>query len=176
MEAQANEQGQFNKLLEYEPNAINDTLLLAWWTRMVQSGDIKTFLTEDALALSNFINHFRPPMRLLYKVNADIGIWFAAVISPLFDGAFFDMWIDQGHRAGKAWLEAMEEALEVAFDQYPVLIGTTTQANLIDGHLRLGYNIGGMIPKLWNGKDVHVLYITRESFNMRQTHLVRRAS
>jgi hypothetical protein len=164
-----------DELLVYEPSAFCDTLMLSWWSRMIVAGDLEKFMSREALAASNFFARIQKPSMLLFKANNEFGVWFAALLSPLFDGAYFDMWIDQSKRSGKGWVVAMEEALSVGFEQYPILIGATTQANLIDGHLRLGYNLVGMVPKLWNEKDLHLLYITRETFASRRSYLVRRA-
>jgi hypothetical protein len=171
-----NSDNQNNALTEYEPTALNDSLMLMWWARLLADGDLEKVFQRDACKASTFFELLQAPRKVVFKTKTDYGVWFAAAMSPAFDGVYFDMWVAKEFRAGKGWLQAMEEALLYAFDRWPILIGVTSQENLLDGHRRLGYTVVGMIPKLWNEQDAWLMYITKESFMARESYLVKRSA
>jgi len=95
-------------------------------------------------------------------------------MEPAMSGAFFGLWCRDIRRHGKGILEATEEALDYGLSWYPVLMGVTKQENLLDAHRKLGYNVMGKMPAIFDGEDAWVVYITREMFNARATHLIKR--
>jgi hypothetical protein len=164
------------KLIEYEPTPFHDLLLLQWHSYLTATGDIAKVLPIEDLCLSGFYYDMRTS-RLVFKYAKESGIWYAAIIRHAMGGGQFDMWVHPNRRRGKDWLQAMEEAIAYGFEHYNVLLGLTPQKNLLDAHQRLGYILIGEIPHLWDGdRPVHVMYITKASFEARETHLVRRAA
>jgi len=163
-----------NGLVEYEPGMMADALMMHLFTCMCVDEEIDR-LFHDVDCLSDFMRAINRPTQTVFKGD-EHGIWFLAMYTPHFAGATFDMYVAPRRRKGKAWVSAMCEALEYGFEKWPVLIGLTAHENLLDDHVRMGYIIAGKIPGLWHGKDVHVLHITRESFNARETHLRRRTN
>lgn len=165
-----------NKLIEYRSDVAFDAIMLQWYKELVMSGAIKDLFNFRARALSGFYASLQPPVHLLCRID-DNGLWYAAMVTPIFAGAEFDMWIRPDKRASKEWLESMFEALEFGFDRYGTLIGLTAHEDLLDAHKRLGYTIVGKVPNLWDGeRDLWVMYVTKAAFEARSAHVVRRAS
>lgn len=163
-----------NKLLEYKPDMQFDAILLQWYTDVVTSGAIKDLFNFRSRTLSGFYAALQPPIRLFVQLD-ERGMWFAAIVTPIFAGAELDIWVREDKRKSKAWFESMFEALELCFTNYGTVIGLSTYENVATLE-RLGYTILGKIPNLWDGdRDLWVMYVTRESFEARETHIVRRA-
>lgn len=165
-----------NDLIVYEPSPLHDSLMLGWWARLLSDGELDKIFTNGMMAVTNFCAAIQLPRHVLFKQREGIGVWYTALITPTFDGAFFDMWCAKDLRATRACLEALEQALTWALDRWPVLIGLTVQEKLLDAHRRLGYTVVGSIPGLWNGRDTFVMHLTKEAFMSRQVHSVRRSA
>ena len=132
------------------------------------------FSRETTASLHSFLSTFQPPNQLLFKSDLKLGLWFAAWLEPALSGAFVGLWCQDKMRHTKALLETVEEALDYGLYQYPVLIGVTKQENLLDAYRRLGYNVLGKVPLIFDGEDAWIAHITRGSFEARESHLVRR--
>lgn len=163
-----------DKLIKYVPCQVHDVLLFQWFSTLCSSGEIEKLFLSNYWTLSKFFEHVAS-LDMVFRVD-DKGIWFWASYAPMLAGAQFDMWIRPDHRQSKASAEAMAEALEAGFERWPVLIGMTTQENLLDAHRRMGYTVVGKVPGLWQGKDLWIMHITKEAFDARELFIVRRAS
>lgn len=162
-------------LIEYKANPEFDAVLLQWYTDLITTGAIKDLFNFRSRTLSGFYAALQPPIHLLVHVD-DKGMWFAAIVTPIFAGAELDIWVREDKRTSKAWFEAMFEALAFCFDKYGTVIGLSTYQNVATLE-RLGYTILGKIPCLWDGdRDLWVMYVTRADFEARETHIVRRAA
>jgi hypothetical protein len=162
------------ELVEYDKTEIQDILMMHWFALLGNTHELEKLFLPEYWSLSKFFAHI-VTLDIVFKADED-GIWFWASYAPILAGAQFDMWIRPDRRYSKACVEAMGEALERGFMHWPVLIGMTTQENLLDAHKRMGYNIVGKIPGLWEGKDTWIMHITKETFDAREAFVVRRAS
>lgn len=176
MESERTNQSVPTELIEYVVCPLHDALMAQWFARLCACGDVEKLFRPSAHTLSGFFNAIAQPTTTIFKVN-DQGIWFVAMLTPHFAGASFDMWVAPNKRKGKAWVQAMCEALEYGFARYPVLMGLTAQENLLDDHVRMGYVVLGKVPALWDGEaPLWAMYITKETFDARETYIIRRAS
>jgi hypothetical protein len=160
--------GEETHLLGYKPCEQNDLVLLRWYGYLRTSGDIDTVFGKALQAPSAFLHYFQQPQVLMLDLDDNGDVWFAAWVEPFMTGAFFSLWCRADHRKSRQLLVNTEEALDNALRFFPLLIGVTQHEKLIDEHIRLGYTHLGKIPGLVEGNDASVLYITRESFQMRQ--------
>lgn len=106
-----------DELIEYVQCPLHDVLLLQWHAHMQQTGDAALVLPNETICLSEFYKYMLSA-KLVFKVTADSGIWYAAWLRPALGGAQFDMWVAPDRRSGKGWLYAMEQALEYGFERY----------------------------------------------------------
>jgi len=160
----------------YKRDAASDLLLTQWWARLIcdETECRRVFSRETTASLHSFLSTFQPPNQLVFKSDLKLGLWFAVWLEPALSGAFVGLWCRDKMRHTKAALEAGEEALDYGLYRYPVLIGVTKQEKLLDAHRRLGYNVLGKIPRIFDGEDAWIVHITRESFEARKTYLVQR--
>lgn len=162
-----------NELIEYVQCPLHDVAMLQWYGQLCAAGDIGIVIPRDVYTLSKFFEYLQP-LKVVFKGD-DAGIWFVGIFTSMFVGAQFDMWVRPERRKGKAWVEAMCETLEWGFAKWSTLIGLTSQENLLDDHVRMGYTVAGKVPHLWDGtKDLWIMYVTKESFDMRETFVIRR--
>lgn len=161
-----------NELIEYVPCPMHDILMFQWFGAICHTGEVRKLFLPYLWTISKFLEHL-VKLPCVFKTD-DNGIWFWASYAPMLSGAQFDMWIRKDKRHTKACVEAMGEALERGFQHWPVLIGLTTQENLLDAHKRMGYSVVGKVPSLWEGQDVWVMHVTKESFDARETFIIRR--
>ena len=156
-------------MILYEPSRDHDLVLARWWTTLISGDDAsRTFSPDVTSNLHAFLSFFQLPRHLVFKLDGG-GVWFAAWYEPIMSGAFFGLWIREDHRQSRASFVAFEESIRAGLVVSPVLIGVTRQPDLIDEHERVGYTLVGRIPELWDGDDVWILTMTRESFNARNT-------
>jgi hypothetical protein len=143
----------------------DEYLLIDWYAKLIQSGDMALTFTLDMRWMGNFLQYFRKAT-LGYACD-EKGIFFACWLEPLLSGAFFGMWIREDKRQASTSLKLAIEAYGEAFKVYTVLMGLCKQDHLKDVHLKLGYTLQCTIPGLWNGEDVAVYSMTREQWETR---------
>jgi len=150
-------------LFHYKASAGEDLLVARWWARMHEDGDIERLFTRDAQTLGSLLRIIAPPKTMLYAMTGP-DIWFAAWFEPLFSSLVAGMWIRQDRRTAPGALAAWLATLEMALSVSPTVLGITKQPDLLRGHTRLGYEILGQVPGMWDGEPAWVLCLTRERF------------
>ena len=141
-----------------------DDLLAQWWMRMRDEGELETTLLPSAHALGGFYKIFQAGADLVFEVD-DHGIWIAAWAERFMAGAMFGLWIRKDKRGKPSTLKKLLEIYDLTFQQgVCAIMGVTRQPTLLPAHRKLGYNIGGKIPGLWDGHDAWFVVLTREDF------------
>lgn len=149
----------------YTPEPVGDTLLAQWWADLQASGDLE-LIFHTPPTLSQFLHLFQEPTCLLLGVEEGPvpRIWFAAWFDPVFNGAFFSVWIAEKKRRSKSALQAMIEAARLGLQQFPCLIGVTKQPHLVEEHIRFGYRLLGELPAFFSGKTAWILVLDKRGF------------
>jgi hypothetical protein len=91
-------------------------------------------------------------------------VWFWGLLEPCFSGAFLSVWIDARKRRTKSALRTLLRVYQLAFEEFPVILGVTKQQTLLHEHGQLGYTCLGQFPKFWAGEDAWVVGMTKEDF------------
>ena len=151
-------------MISYIPGREHDMLLTSWWARMDADGELETTLAESCRILSGFIASFQRPRVLFFDADEN-GICMAIWFEPLMSGAFAGLWVAQHKRHSPSTLKNFRAIFDIALRHFSVIIGVTKKENLISQHERLGYELLGRIPSLFDGEDAWILTLTREGFN-----------
>lgn len=138
----------------------DEYLLVDWYAKLIQNGDMALVFAPDMRYLGNFLAHFRK-LTLGYACDKD-GIFFACWLEPLLSGANFGVWVRENMRHAPTTLRLLTTAYNEAFKVFTVLLGLCKQPALQDIHRKLGYKKAFTIPALWNGEDVDVYVITQD--------------
>jgi hypothetical protein len=137
-------------------------LLARWWAELHENKEICSTFSEEALPLPGFYKVFENAI-LTFEADNE-GIWFACWCSPSLSGAFFSLWIAKRRRKSKLAYYFTMKMYEKALAIWPVLLGITKQPKLLKEHEKLGYEILGKIPSIWDGDPAWLVVLTEEGF------------
>ncbi len=154
-------------LCVYKATHEEDILLMHWWLHLNESGDLWRILPCDATKLSSFYKLFASPSILNYVVK-DNRIWFAAWIEPAFANraGFLSLWTDATMRHTPTNFRVTQLAYNLALTWFPHIFGITKQADLLDVHVKIGYDIIGQFEKLYDDEnDAWIVHIDRDGFD-----------
>ena len=153
-------------MLTYEPSAKQDLALYQWYEQLVLSGDMKKAFGQAYWSLSAFLSNFQEPTVLLSESD-DKGFWFCLWAKPGYEGtADVHVWIREEKRRTKDALTAVTLGLTTLFQRFAMLMGITQDETIADEHLKLGFVRLGVLPKIGDGADMYINYLTRESFEL----------
>jgi len=159
----------------YAPSPQADMLIVQWWHRLLQVGDLERTFTKSALAISQFFALIQPPKRSLAYEADDQGIWMGFLLDPTMSAAFVALWLDPRKRMSRTALASVERCYEAALEEFPVLLGVTRQEKLLPEHERWGYEVLGRLPKIYDGDDGWIVTLTREGYDAARTKRPTRA-
>jgi len=150
----------------YQPGQNGDAELLHWYAQLVAGDDLNKLLGSSVWSMAAFMRHFTEAGALVFYESDAQGWWIVAWTFPLMGGGTWGLWVrpDKRGSGSRTALAFIMETLNVGLQQYPVLVNTTKQNEIVAKTVRLGYTYLGRIPRLFEGEDCHVLHLTREAF------------
>lgn len=160
----------------YSGSKREDILMLHWWITLSETGDINRLIVPDSRRLPRFLAVFKQPTTLIYSLGPTGEIDNAFWATPV-DGdakrqaAHCGMWTDPRVRGKRRQYNFGGFIYTFIFEFYEALLGTTWQQDLLAIHQKLGYNIVGCIPGLYDEDFVYIVHLTREAFQ--QSRFVR---
>jgi hypothetical protein len=160
-------------MILYEPGR-DDAAVVALWIRMNASNDLDRVFPDGSRSLSDLFEILRPPMRAFFEVD-DYGPWFAAWSKPEMSGATFGLWIAPERRHRRSTTFLVVDLLDALLKEHPVLFSITKQENLLPAHRKLGYEIHGPIPYLFDNANAWVVSLTREGLRRAQCRYKKKA-
>lgn len=154
-------------LIAYQPCEEHDALLLLWWKGLLETEEFDRVLPRRAHKLSSFFQVFQPPTFAMFAHDEDNRIWIAAwfdLFSDIDSGVFMHFWGREDMRHTREGILATHIIYDFATRTWPVVVGVTKHEDLLRIHRKVGYNIVGSIPKMLDGVDAWILYLTRELY------------
>jgi hypothetical protein len=151
----------------YQPCLEHDVAFLRWWEEMIASGDFEKVFASNRRTPTSFMETFAPPTLCVFSRD-DKGMWIVVwwhLFAGMDSGAFMHYWCREDMRGARKQLHVSQLVYDFAMDTWPVVIGLTKHEHLLRIHRKIGYNILGKIPKLLEGEDMWVLYLTPEDWN-----------
>lgn len=154
----------------YTQAQTEDLLMLRWWMHVSETGDITKFMLPEAQRLPAFLNVFKPPTALVYSLSTANEIisafWATPVdVASTHKAAYCGLWVHPGLRGKRYQYNFTHMAYTFAFEFYSTLLGMTWQPDLLDIHKKLGYNVVGCIPHLYDQDFLYIVHLTREAFD-----------
>lgn len=161
----------------YRGEPYQDTQLVNWWMRLVDTAEIADVFHRDLWALGAFMAYWRGTDRQLVicaaqrgdglaTVAASLTPWAIAWYEPMLDGASIGFWVDRAYRRTRGCWRVIQLFHELGLERWPVLVGITKQEGLLRAASVLGYSTLGKIPGAWGGADVWVSHLTREAYSV----------
>ena len=152
----------------YVGTPAEDIAILAWQRKMLEDGEFFTIFTDVRQAPSSFLDLFRPPNLLFYKLNADDAIHYAAWFTPSWFGAFGSVWVARSIRGTHVGEESFllgQCIMAIGFKLYPLLGGITSRTPFVAKNADKWYVNMGKLPYKLNGEhDQWLLFYTKEQF------------
>lgn len=152
-------------MYRYESGQDMDLAVAGMWSRMKQDGDLDRLFTKDSQALSDLYRFLQGPSKgMLFEADATYGIWLAMWFEQVMGIAYCGLWIAKPCRATPRALAGMLRIYEHALRWFPAILGVTKQQILLRPHQRLGYQVLGEIPGIWDGERAWLVMLTRPWF------------
>lgn len=152
----------------YNHTANEDARLVAWWMHLQESGDIERVIAPDSQRLPDFFTLFKHPTALLYAISnktLDFAAWFVPFSSTMqYRTAIGSLWTHANIRGKRRAYQLTYLVYSLAFEFYSAIFGMTWQPALLDIHQKLGYNVVGCVPRLYDKEHVYFVHLTRENF------------
>jgi hypothetical protein len=161
-------------IVQYTPTYKLDALLLQWYARLLQDGELATMLVDRLHPASSFLRFFQPPTLLRLDVVETIraAMWF----SPLLDGAVVGLYVCPEWRHLRRGTMFTVEGLQWGLSRWPVLVGWTRNARRVRTYRRFGFQLGGSIPNAQGGQTVWMVTLTAEQLARRVERMARHAT
>jgi hypothetical protein len=139
------EQQAKQQFVKYVPSAHLDLLVVGAYWNMIDEGSL--FQVLPIGTLSGLFTAIAPPSECYLKLDTKGTIWLLAWIEPnqVF-GQTFVVWIAKGYRQSKESLHAIREIITQLVAQHQSLIAATSQKDVVDQAMRLGYDVVGSYP------------------------------
>jgi len=157
----------------YRGTVDEDILIAEWWDSL--GDELPKLVTESAYSLSSFYSLFKSPNMMSYTVRDRKmeSVHWAEPVSTSPHAIFFSSWSSKALRGTKRHAILMATIYEILFsmDQKTIL-GITKQQELLELHSKLGYEIMGPVPHLFDGDEAWVMYLTKESFEASRVYAV----
>jgi hypothetical protein len=150
-------------LQTYKPGEQTDLLLATWWAKLHSNGDLFNAFPVSLGNLSSFLLWFRPPNSLIYTVDGE-GVSVAAWFEPVISGTLMGIWVEPKYRRSREVAQLVGKIYDAALSTYRVILGITKQERLLREHVKVGYEIVGGVPYLYDGETAWMVCLTREGF------------
>lgn len=148
----------------YKGTYAEDFLILRWWVKISESGDLVKMLPRASQPLFAFGKLFHYPTKLFYSLYEG-EIWFAVWMSMMGYAVIFNMWCDKRFRGTRKQAQYTRVAYDAAFEVSNVVLGFTKRYELLRVHQHIGYKVLGRIPKMFDGiDDVWMVMLTKENY------------
>lgn len=145
----------------YQRTPTDDALLVQFYAQATTDGSAKYLFYDTTLS---GVFRYLSPERAVTLMRVRDGVpWLVAWFEPCFDGAYLGLWAAEPLRYTIEGIYVVCALIDAGLDHRCTILGTTRQ-ELIDEHKALGYAELGAVPALWDGRDVHWVYVTREGF------------
>jgi hypothetical protein len=151
-------------VISYNRSDKHDLLIAQWWGALRQVGEFDGVFSEDVQSLGAFMEFWRGSCVLVFDTDEQgmtVAMWF----QPAMSGAFSGLWVRPDKRRSPSVFRQIELGYSSALCHWPVLIGVTKQEQLLKAHRKLGYDVLGRVPHLWNGDPAWIVILTREGFD-----------
>lgn len=146
----------------------HEMLLLDWHLKLkVEPEEYDKIFADQTHTLTDLLGWASTKVILAFEMDKE-GVWAACWVEPCLNAAYFGSWIRKSKRHTKSALKFINEAYARVLDKFPTILGLTSQPNLADLHIKLGYVYGCRIPQMFNGKDALLFVMTRESREARK--------
>ena len=157
-----------NNMHIYASQPHEDFLLLKWWMKLQETGDIERLIIPESRPLKSFFKVYAQPTVLIYAYN-DGEITQAMWASPADQTAqhhvaYTGVWCVESQRGTMKQLNFTATAYSLIFEFYHAFLGITWQQDLLDVHIKLGYDIVGCVPNLHDQPFCYLVHLTREKF------------
>ena len=154
---------------QYQPNERNDWILLNWLNRMNHDGELNHTLSEGVHNASAFLLFFRT-RPLFVKVDDFENVTHAVWLEFSMGSVFLSFYVHPAHRRfQKRTLSFLLDIIDKLFEEGVNCIAGVIQERatpeltdkFIRQHERLGYHYSGCIPEFFDGKNAHIVSMTK---------------
>lgn len=171
---------EYYNIKVYGSKPHEDIRLTKWWMDLSSSGDINDLITPESHSLRSFLDVYRPPTILFYRLNSfneiDSVFWIVPIAGCITSPkAYVGLWCSPGIRGTSLHLNFVALVYSISFEFYHALMGFTWQKELLEEHEKLGYTMCGVIPNMYDKEYVYIVHLKKEDFfNSRLYNLYRR--
>lgn len=149
-------------MIVYDGSDDHKLALKSWYDEMVRSDELQAAFAASVHEFDAWMANWNPAQRSLIFDIDERGMWYAVWLEPAFRGAFVSLWARSDRRTS-ADLDTFDQILDLAFQHFSVLMLVTRRPELVATFERFGITTLGSIPRLFDGHDAFVAYLTPEA-------------
>jgi len=149
----------------YVPSVETDALLLQWWARMNDAGELETIFPSFATP-SAFLAAMQVPTAVLFDHDTD-GITVAVWCTALLHSAALSLWVRKDYRH-RRWVHVVIDALRTLFTAGVRLIVFVSELpHVIRAAQDVHFEILGQIPSLVSSaQNATIGFLTVQQFEV----------
>lgn len=152
----------------YQPG-LDDVLVERMWETMMQSGDMTARYPSSYLSLHVFLTVMQPPTSLVFEQDDTGAIWFALWMERTnLRLGIASIWIREDKRHARAAYDAIILGLAHFFQSVDALIAYTSDLQVKKADEHFGFTTVATLPGVFEGKDAHLMTLTRADFEARR--------
>lgn len=152
-----------------------DLMILRWWMKLHESGDMERLIIPDSHNLKGFFGVFAQPTALIYQVlKGEIthAGWYKPVEGTAKTrNAYAGLWCSDTIRGTRTQGHALVTTYTLAFEFYDAILGLTWQKDLLEEHEKMGYTVVGCIPNMYDKPYCYQVHLTRDNFFKSRVYL-----
>ena len=153
----------------YRRTTEEEIILAQWWEQLRISGDAQHLFPTTDISLTAFLNLFNSSTVLLHYALDDEGAvkvagWLEQANHAKEHCMYITWWASEKLRGSKEFMRYTFSILDIYTGTVPVIIAFGPRPEIAKLQKSIGFDIIGSVPKMYNGRDCNVMYITRDLF------------
>lgn len=171
-----------NTVYRYSPSQQMDYILLQWLERMRHDGELSKVISSGNHAPSSFLSFMGPPRVLWFQLDSLGNLSYACWVEPVMGSVFLSYYAQPAFRRNREVLYFIYDIRDMLFKAgVPVICGLIQERETYDEtkaflklHSNIGYTYRGALPNFFDGKDCHLVAITKEDwFEPKNPHMIK---
>ena len=151
-------------ILRYEAGPDMDLAVAGMWSRIKAEGDLETIFPRDGQGLSDMYRLLTGPNKgMFFEADSVLGIWVAIWYEQVMGVLYIGVWVARDRRHRRA-LKTILHIFEIALKSFPAMLAVTKQRSIVHLFGRLGGEMLGEVPGMWDGEPAYLLMVTRQGF------------
>jgi hypothetical protein len=142
----------------------HNLLIQQLWLELEKSGDLQQmFYANEQTSSFALMTLLAAPRWSFFDVD-DKGIWMLVWFNQWLNSAWMGLWCREDMRHKMKFSKNLFTVMSEAFRFFPVIMGVTKRADLLEIHKKLGYNVSLIVPELYGDSPGWLVSLHKNNF------------